>query len=89
MATKSSLKKAKQFKGRNLRNKRIKKSFKMATKKLELAIKGKKDKQELNSLLKGTVSLIDKAVSKGVLHKNNAARKKSLLSRKVRTLSSK
>lgn len=89
MATKSSLKKARQSKNRNLKNKRIKKSFKTAIKKLELAVKEKKDKQELISLLNDAISSIDKAASKGVLHKNNAARKKSLLSRKVKALSSK
>lgn len=84
MSTKSSLKRARQTKGRNVRNKRVKKAFKTAVKKLELAIKEKKDKQELIPLLNKAVSLIDKAATKGVLHKNTAARKKSLLNKKIK-----
>ncbi len=84
MAKKSSLKRARQTKNRNIRNKRVKKVFKTAIKKLELAIKEKKEKQELTSLLNKAVSLIDKAAAKGVLHKNTAARKKSLLNKKIK-----
>ncbi len=39
--------------------------------------------QESQELLYPTVSLIDKAVNKGVLHKNAAARHKSRLTRHV------
>ncbi len=42
-----------------------------------------KDKESLDSVLKKTVSYINKAASKGVIHKNNAARKVSRLSKKV------
>jgi len=84
MAKKSSLKRARQTKNRNIRNKRVKKVFKTAIKKLELAIKEKKDKQELTPLFNKAVSLIDKAAAKGVLHKNTAARKKSLLNEKIK-----
>ncbi|MCK4904878.1 30S ribosomal protein S20 [bacterium] len=84
MSTKSSLKRARQIKERNVRNKRVKKSFKTAIKKLELGIKEKKDIQELNPLLTKAVSLIDKAAKKGVLHKNTAGRKKSLISKKIK-----
>jgi len=37
--------------------------------------------EESRSALKKAVVIIDKAVSKGILHKNNAARKKSRLMR--------
>jgi small subunit ribosomal protein S20 len=33
------------------------------------------------------VSMIDRSVTKGILHKNNAARKKSMLARKNKVLS--
>jgi small subunit ribosomal protein S20 len=46
-------------------------------KKLRDAISG--DAKELGALLPRTVSTIDKAVQKGVLHKNTAARYKSRL----------
>lgn len=84
MAKKSSLKKARQAKERNARNKRVKRTFKTAIKKLDLALKEKKDKQELNALMNRATALIDKAAAKRVLHKNTAARKKSLLSRKLK-----
>ncbi|HWR60929.1 MAG TPA: 30S ribosomal protein S20, partial [Clostridia bacterium] len=39
---------------------------------------------EAKELYQKVVSLIDKAVSKGTLHKNTAARKKSRLSKKLK-----
>lgn len=83
MAKKSSLKKARQIRERNIRNKRVAKAFKTAIKKLGLAVNEKKNKQELTILLNKTISLIDKAASKGVIHKNTAGRKKSLISKKI------
>ena len=80
---KASLKKTRQTKRKNLRNRKVSRTFKTAVKKLELAINEKKGEQELRVLLNKAVSLIDKAASKRVIHKNNAARKKSLLNRKV------
>ena len=41
------------------------------------------DKNGSGELLNPTVSLIDKAVNKGLIHKNTAARHKSRLSRHV------
>ena len=42
-----------------------------------------KDKESLDAVLRKTVSYINRAASKGVIHKNNAARKVSRLSKKV------
>ena len=86
MATKSSLKRARQTREKNIRNKRVKKAFKTAIKKLELAIKEKKDKQEINTLSKKAISLIDKAASKRVIHKNTAGRNKSQITKRVNSL---
>ena len=62
-----------------------KSSIKTAVKKvLELA-QGD-DKDALNSALSKVYQLCDKAVSKGILHKNTAARKKSRLSLAVKKL---
>jgi small subunit ribosomal protein S20 len=47
-------------------------------KKLRVALESG-DAQELKALLPATVSMIDKSVQKGVLHKNTAARYKSRL----------
>ena len=83
MAKKSSLKRARQARVRNLRNKRIKKALKTTVKKLDATVGSKKDKKEIDALFNKTVSMIDKAVSKGVIHKNTAGRKKSQAAKKV------
>ena len=60
------------------RNVAMKSSIKTAVKKaLALATEGNKD--ELASAISSVYKLCDKAVSKGILHKNTAARKKSRL----------
>lgn len=59
-----------------LRNVAMKSSIKTAVKKvLDLASK-KEDSVELKAALSHLYKLCDKAVSKGILHKNTAARKK-------------
>ena len=47
------------------------------------------DKEALNAALSKAYQLCDKAVSKGVLHKNTAARKKSRLTKAVNKLQAK
>lgn len=44
------------------------------------------DKKAAQEAFKNTASVIDKAVSKGLLHKNKAARQKSRLNTHVRSL---
>ncbi len=51
-------------------------------KKLRTAVAGS-DKAASTELLFPTVSLIDKAVNKGIIHKNTAARHKSRLTKHV------
>ena len=71
-----------------IRNVAFKTSIKTAVKKvLELA-KGE-DKEALNSALSKVYQLCDKAVGKGILHKNTAARKKSRLTIAVNKLQTK
>ena len=68
-----------------VRNTAFKTSIKSAVKKvLELA-KGE-DKDALNKAISKAYQLCDKAVSKGILHKNTAARKKSRLTLAVSKL---
>ena len=67
---------------KTLRNKMIKTKVKTLTKKLEAAIVAG-DKAQAQERLKLTVSAINKAASKGVYHKNNAARKVARLSKAV------
>jgi small subunit ribosomal protein S20 len=54
-------------------------------KKVEKAIQSKKPGQALD-LLEGAIPLIDKAASKGVIHKNKASRHVSRLTKKVNVL---
>lgn len=68
-----------------LRNQAFRTSIKTAVKKvLELA--KAEDKDALNVALSKAYQLCDKAVSKGILHKNTAARKKSRLTIAVNKL---
>ena len=55
-------------------------------KKIMLAISSK-NIEEVKKLLSPTLSLIDRSIQKGVLHKSAAARHKSRLMHKVNTLS--
>ena len=68
-----------------LRNVAWKSSIKTAVKKvLELA--NGEDKDALNNALSKVYQLCDKAVVKGILHKNTAARKKSRLTLAIKKL---
>lgn len=74
---KSAKKRVKVIAVKSLNNKMAKSALKTTIKKAETAIAaGSEDKAES---LKAAVKSIDKAVSKGLLHKNTAARKKSQL----------
>ena len=68
------------------RNVAFKTSIKTAVKKaLELA--SGEDKEALNAALSKVYQLCDKAVVKGILHKNTAARKKSRLTLAIKKFS--
>ncbi|PWL80774.1 30S ribosomal protein S20 [Candidatus Gastranaerophilales bacterium] len=71
-----------------LRNVAVKSSIKTAVKKV-LELSTADDKEALNAALSKVYQLCDKAVSKGVLHKNTAARKKSRLTKAINKLQSK
>lgn len=68
-----------------LRNVAFKTSIKTAVKKVVEAAQGE-DKEVLSGALSRAYQLCDKAVSKGVLHKNTAARKKSRLTKAINKL---
>ena len=69
-----------------LRNNAFKTSIKTAVKKA-LALAEGEDKEALEASISNVYKLCDKAVSKGILHKNTAARKKSRLTLAVKKLS--
>lgn len=67
------------------RNKSIKSAVKTSIKKVEAAV-AKKDKAAAVNALTAATTTISKAASKGVYHKNNAARKVSRLAKMVNEL---
>ena len=79
---KSSEKRVRQSEKRRLVNKSNRGRLRTSIKKLRIALSGG-NADELSTLLPETISTIDKAVQKGVLHRNAAARHKSRLTARV------
>lgn len=79
---KSAQKRARQTIKRTERNKIQKVLIKSSVKN----VMSQKDKSSAEIEFKKTISIIDKAAIKGVVHKNKAARTKSKLSKHVNTL---
>ena len=84
--TKSAEKRTRQSRKRNIRNTIVKSQIKTGVRKLLTAV-GTKNIEQAKSAFKEVLPIIDKAASKGVLHKNTASRKISRLTRKVNALS--
>ena len=82
---KSAEKRVRQNEKRNEINRSNRSKLRTQIKKLRAAL-GTSDKNQSVELLNPTVSLIDKAVNKGVIHKNTAARYKSRLTKHVTEL---
>lgn len=82
---KSAKKRIKIAKTRQARNKQVKSMTKMYLKKIEAAV-GNKDKATATTVLNDAIKQIDMACSKGVYHKNNAARKVSRLQKMVNAI---
>ncbi len=66
---------------RRVRNLRVKRRVKSMIKAYKKALAQDKDKAK--ELLPQVFSVVDKAAKSGILHKNNAARKKSRLAKKL------
>ena len=79
---KSAEKRMRQNERRRNINRSNRARLRTTVKQLRAALGGK-DSNEATSLLPKTVSEIDKAVQKGVLHRNAAARQKSRLTARV------
>jgi small subunit ribosomal protein S20 len=76
--TKSAEKRLRQSKKRYLRNRATKSAIKTYTRRVkELAASG--DREGALNMLHRAISLIDKAVKRGILHRNAGARRKSRL----------
>ncbi|MFL6375309.1 MAG: 30S ribosomal protein S20 [Pyrinomonadaceae bacterium] len=82
---KSAEKRVRQNAKRNLINRSNRSKLRTQIKSLRTAAAAA-DKDTTNELLAPTVSLIDKAVNKGVLHKNTAARYKARLTKRANSL---
>ncbi len=67
---------------KEMQNKAIKSALKTQIKKFLAAVSAG-DKETADKLYPETVSAIDSAASKGILHKNNAANKKAKLAKKL------
>jgi small subunit ribosomal protein S20 len=82
---KSQLKRIKTNEKHRLRNKSVKSSVKTAIRKFrEAAESGDKDKAV--ELLRDASKKLDKATSKGVIHANQAANKKSAMAKRANAL---
>ena len=68
-----------------LRNNAVKSELKTAIRAVNTAVEST-DKDAATAALAAASRKLDKAVSKGVLHKNNAANRKSAISKKVNAL---
>ena len=77
---KSAIKRVKVSEKKNLRNRMVKSAMKTSVKKYNTAIEaGTAD----TALLSATQGAVDKAASKGVIHKNAANRKKSRMAKRL------
>jgi small subunit ribosomal protein S20 len=80
--SKSVLKRIRQNEKRRLRNQAWRTRIKTSIKKVEEAI-AQKNQETIQTLLKEAIKIINKAASKGVIHKNTASRKISRLMKKI------
>lgn len=79
----SALKRARQTEKRTNQNRNNKSRFRTALRRFRTALQSS-DATEAKSAFGETVSVIDKAVKNGVIHKNTAARYKSRLSARMK-----
>ncbi len=79
---KSAIKRVKVTQIKTLRNSMIKSALKTNIRKFEEALKAG-NAEQVKTISISAVKHIDKAVAKGVLHKNTAARKKSLIAKQI------
>ncbi len=70
---------------RNMRNKSDKSELKTVLKKFDAAVSGG-NRAEAESAYKVAVRCVDKAAAKGLIHKNNAAHKKSRIDAKLNAM---
>ena len=84
----SALKRARQTEAKTTRNRANRSRLRGALRSLREAI-SKGDKAAAQSAYRATVSVVDKGVQKGVIHKNTASRYKGRLSARVKAVAGK
>ena len=83
---KSQIKRNRQNEKARLRNKSVKSSLKTVIRKLNEATEAG-NTESATALLRAASRQLDKAASKGVIHKNQAANRKSPIAKRVTSLS--
>ena len=78
---KSAKKRVKVIATKTARNKAIKSDLKTALKKADAAVANNADNKV--EVVRAAIKKVDMAASKGIMHKNKAARKKSQLAKKL------
>lgn len=78
----SAMKRARQSVKRNLRNRSVLRSVKTTLKKLDSSISSG-NKEEAGKILVQAITELDKAASKGIIHRNTASRKISRITKKA------
>ncbi|HHV18027.1 MAG TPA: 30S ribosomal protein S20 [Thermoanaerobacterales bacterium] len=81
----SAKKRVRQARKRTLQNNKVKSQIRYSVKKFLEAINSA-DSDNIQASFKEAIKIIDKAASKGVIHKNAAARKKSSLYKRLSEL---
>jgi small subunit ribosomal protein S20 len=84
---KSQIKRNRQNEKRRQRNKAVKSSLKTAIRKFHEAAEAG-NVEEANQLQQAASRQLDKAASKGVIHKNQASNRKSAIAKKAASLAS-
>jgi small subunit ribosomal protein S20 len=84
---KSAIKRIRQSEKRRVRNAAVRSTVRTSVKSARTAIEGAQRDQARETLLR-TIQVLDKAVTKGVIHRNTAARRKSRLTRQLNALAS-
>lgn len=82
--TRSARKRMKQNEKRRLRNRTVRSSVRSTVKGARAALAGKS--AESRTAVLAAIRVLDRAVSQGILHRNTAARKKSVLARRLNAL---
>jgi small subunit ribosomal protein S20 len=79
--TRSAIKRMKQSEKRRVRNRAVRSKVRSAVKSARVSLQGAAVDARTSVL--AAIRTLDKAVTKGVVHRNTAARKKSALARKL------